>query len=164
MDGKELFLMIEAISNEKNITKEDVLESLEEALAVATKKRSNIEVRVEVDRHTGEFKTFRQWQVIEDGEEFVDELNINWAELTLYKAKGCSCCNDSGYKGRAGVHEILPISEQNRHNIYSNQTSDVIAKQGIKDGMRTLVQDGIIKVLIGVTDFKQLQTISNLED
>ena len=43
MDGKELFLMIEAISNEKNITKEDVLESLEEALAVATKKRSNIE-------------------------------------------------------------------------------------------------------------------------
>ena len=46
MDGKELFLMIEAISNEKNITKEDVLESLEEALAVATKKRSNIEVRV----------------------------------------------------------------------------------------------------------------------
>jgi len=62
MDGKELFLMIEAISNEKNITKEDVLESLEEALAVATKKRSNIEVRVEVDRHTGEFKTFRQLQ------------------------------------------------------------------------------------------------------
>ena len=53
MDGKELFLMIEAISNEKNITQEDVLESLEEALAVATKKRSNIEVRVEVDRHTG---------------------------------------------------------------------------------------------------------------
>ena len=44
MDGKELFLMIEAISNEKNITKEDVLESLEEALAVATKKRSNIAV------------------------------------------------------------------------------------------------------------------------
>ena len=38
MDGKELFLMVEAISNEKNISKEDVLESLEEALAVATKK------------------------------------------------------------------------------------------------------------------------------
>ena len=82
MDGKELFLMIEAISNEKNITKEDVLESLEEALAVATKKRSNIEVRVEVDRHTGEFKTFRQWQVIEDGEEFVDEsLIVGWAKF-----------------------------------------------------------------------------------
>ena len=42
MDGKELFVMIEAISNEKNITQEDVIESLEEALAVATKKRNNI--------------------------------------------------------------------------------------------------------------------------
>ena len=64
MDGKELFLMIEAISNEKNITKEDVIESLEEALAVATKKRNNIDVRVEVDRHSGEFKTFRRWLVL----------------------------------------------------------------------------------------------------
>jgi len=64
MDGKELFLMIEAISNEKNITKEDVIESLEEALAVATKKRNNIDVRVEVDRHRGEFKIFRRWLVV----------------------------------------------------------------------------------------------------
>ena len=87
MDGKELFLMIEAISNEKNITKEDVLESLEEALAVATKKRSNIEVRVEVDRHSGEFKTFRQWQVIKDGEDFVDDDGTMFdPELHIYEA------------------------------------------------------------------------------
>ena len=87
MDGKELFLMIEAISNEKNITKEDVLESLEEALAVATKKRNNIEVRVEVDRHSGEFKTFRQWQVIEDGEDFVDDDGTMFdPELHIYQA------------------------------------------------------------------------------
>jgi len=87
MDGKELFLMIEAISNEKNITKEDVLESLEEALAVATKKRSNIGVRVEVDKHTGEFKTYRQWQVIEDGEEFVDDDGTMFdPELHTYQA------------------------------------------------------------------------------
>ena len=82
MDGKELFLMVEAISNEKNITKDDVIESLEEALAVATKKRNNIEVRVEVDRHTGEFNTFRRWLVIEDGEKFVDdELLINEKDI-----------------------------------------------------------------------------------
>ncbi len=73
MDGKELFLMVEAISNEKNISKEDVLESLEEALAVATKKRNNIDAHVEIDRKTGEFSTFRQWMVIEDGENFVDD-------------------------------------------------------------------------------------------
>ncbi|RUM78577.1 MAG: transcription termination/antitermination protein NusA, partial [Candidatus Thioglobus sp.] len=68
MEGKELFLMVEAISNEKNISQEDVLESLEEALAVATKKRNNIDAHVEIDRKTGEFNTFRQWMVIDDGE------------------------------------------------------------------------------------------------
>ncbi len=73
MDGKELFLMVEAISNEKNISKEDVFESLEEALAVATKKRKEIDAHVEIDRKTGEFSTFRQWMVIEDGENFVDD-------------------------------------------------------------------------------------------
>jgi len=73
VEGKELFLMVEAISNEKNISKEDVLESLEEALAVATKKRNNIDAHVEIDRKTGEFNTFRQWMVIDDGENFVDD-------------------------------------------------------------------------------------------
>ena len=73
MEGKELFLMVEAISNEKNISQEDVLESLEEALAVATKKRNNIDAHVEIDRKTGEFNTFRQWMVIDDGENFVDD-------------------------------------------------------------------------------------------
>ena len=87
MDGKELFLMIEAISNEKNITQEDVIESLEEALAVATKKRNNIDVRVEVDRHCGEFKTLRRWQVIEDGEDFVDDDGEKFdPELHIYQA------------------------------------------------------------------------------
>ena len=87
MDGKELFLMIEAISNEKNITQEDVIESLEEALAVATKKRNNIDVRVEVDRHSGEFKTLRRWQVIEDGEDFVDDEGEKFdPELHIYQA------------------------------------------------------------------------------
>jgi N utilization substance protein A len=87
MDGKELFLMIEAISNEKNITQEDVIESLEEALAVATKKRNTIDVRVEVDRHSGEFKTLRRWQVIEDGEDFVDDEGEKFdPELHIYQA------------------------------------------------------------------------------
>ncbi len=87
MDGKELFLMIEAISNEKNITQEDVIESLEEALAVATKKRNNIDVRVEVDRHSGEFKTLRRWLVIEDGEDFIDDDGEKFdPELHIYQA------------------------------------------------------------------------------
>ncbi len=73
MESKDLFLMVEAISNEKNITKECVFEALEEALAAATKKNNNIDAHVEIDRKTGEFSTFRQWMVIEDGENFVDD-------------------------------------------------------------------------------------------
>jgi N utilization substance protein A len=64
MESKDLFLMVEAISNEKNITKECVFEALEEALAAATKKNNNIDAHVEIDRKTGEFSTFRQWMVI----------------------------------------------------------------------------------------------------
>ena len=86
MDGKELFLMVEAISNEKNITKEDVFESLEEALAVATKKRKEIDAHVEIDRKTGEFHTFRQWMVIDDKENFVDDDGTPFdAELHIYE-------------------------------------------------------------------------------
>ncbi|HIE78559.1 MAG TPA: transcription termination/antitermination protein NusA [Candidatus Thioglobus sp.] len=73
MEGKELFLMVEAISNEKNISQEEVLVSLEEALSVATKKRKNIDAIVEIDRDTGQFNTFRQWMVVEDGQNFVDD-------------------------------------------------------------------------------------------
>ena len=87
MEGKELFLMVEAISNEKNITQEDVIESLEEAMAVATKKRNNIDVRVSVDRQSGEFNTFRRWQVIEDGAKYVDDEGTEFdSELHIYQA------------------------------------------------------------------------------
>lgn len=73
MESKDLFLMVEAISNEKNITKKCVFEALEEALAVATKKNNNIDAHVKIDRKTGKPSTFRQWMVIEDGENFVDD-------------------------------------------------------------------------------------------
>ncbi|NYT52626.1 MAG: transcription termination/antitermination protein NusA [Candidatus Vesicomyosocius endoextente] len=86
MDGKELFLMVEAISNEKNISKEEVLESLEKALAIATKKRNNIDAYVEINRQTGEFLTFRQWMVVADGELFVDDDGTEFdLELHIYE-------------------------------------------------------------------------------
>jgi len=133
MDGKELFLMIEAISNEKNITKEDVLESLEEALAVATKKRSNIEVRVEVDRHSGEFKTFRQWQVIEDGEEFVDDDgNMFDPELHIYQADA------NGLNVDEFVEEPMESLEFGR---IAAQVAKQVIIQKVREAERTVVVD-----------------------
>ena len=133
MDGKELFLMIEAISNEKNITKEDVLESLEEALAVATKKRSNIEVRVEVDRHTGEFKTYRQWQVIEDGEAFVDDDgNMFDPELHIYQADA------NGLNVDEFVEEPMESLEFGR---IAAQVAKQVIIQKVREAERTVVVD-----------------------
>ena len=133
MDGKELFLMIEAISNEKNITKEDVLESLEEALAVATKKRSNIEVRVEVDRHTGEFKTFRQWQVIEDGEQFVDDDGTMFdPELHIYQADANGLIVDEF------VEEPMESLEFGR---IAAQVAKQVIIQKVREAERTVVVD-----------------------
>tara|TARA_B110000967_G_C18895241_1_gene570156 strand:- start:2671 stop:4146 length:1476 start_codon:yes stop_codon:yes gene_type:complete len=137
MDGKELFLMIEAISNEKNITKEDVIESLEEALATATKKRNNIEVRVEVDRHTGEFNTFRQWQVIEDGEKFVDDDGEMFdPELHIYQADA------NGKEIDAFVEEPMESLEFGR---IAAQVAKQVIIQKVREAERTVVVENFTK-------------------
>ena len=133
MDGKELFLMIEAISNEKNITKDDVIESLEEALAVATKKRNNIEVRVEVDRHTGEFNTFRRWLVIEDGEKFVDDDGEMFdPELHIYQADA------NGQDIDAFVEEPMESLEFGR---IAAQVAKQVIIQKVREAERTVIVD-----------------------
>lgn len=94
---------------------------------------------------------------------FAPELGLK-SPLTLHKAKGCPACEQTGYKGRVGVHELLPVTTKVRQLIYHKASIEQIQQQAIADGMRTLVQDGILKVLSGVTDFKQLQAISVFED
>ena len=131
MDGKELFLMIEAISNEKNITQEDVIESLEEALAVATKKRNTIDVRVEVDRHSGEFKTLRRWQVIEDGEDFVDDEGEKFdPELHIYQA------NANGLPVDSYFEEPMESIEFGR---IAAQVAKQVIIQKVREAERTVV-------------------------
>jgi N utilization substance protein A len=68
MDSKEILMVVDAVSNEKGIDKEIIFEAIENALATATRKRApgDIEARVEIDRATGEYKTFRRWQVIDE--------------------------------------------------------------------------------------------------
>ncbi|MBY5921871.1 transcription termination factor NusA [Ferrimonas balearica] len=69
--SKEILLVAEAVSNEKAVPREKIFEALEFALATATKKKHEIEidVRVAIDQKTGEFDTFRRWEVIEDDAE-----------------------------------------------------------------------------------------------
>ncbi|SFC54984.1 GspE/PulE family protein [Pseudoalteromonas denitrificans] len=95
-------------------------------------------------------------------EDALKELNINDA-CKLYKATGCEKCDQTGYKGRVGVHELLPVNTEIKNLIYRNAPVGEIKLEAIRAGMRTLTQDGILKVLSGLTDFKQLQSISNLK-
>ncbi|WP_100640693.1 transcription termination factor NusA [Alteromonas facilis] len=83
--SKEILLVAEAVSNEKQVPREKIFEALEFALASATKKKNEgeIEVRVEIDRSTGDFDTFRRWMVIPD-----DQPQENpYAEITLSAAQ-----------------------------------------------------------------------------
>jgi len=69
--SKEILLVVDAVSNEKGVAKTVIFEALEAALASATAKRHNdeIEARVSIDRETGEYETFRRWEVLEDDAE-----------------------------------------------------------------------------------------------
>jgi len=68
MDSKEILMVVDAVSNEKGIDKEIIFEAIEIALATATRKKQGgeIDARVAIDRESGEYETFRRWQVIDD--------------------------------------------------------------------------------------------------
>jgi len=74
----------------------------------------------------------------------------------VYKGKGCSHCNQTGYKGRVGLYEVMPISSEIRNMILKGASSDEIGKKAIKDGMKTLRDDGIEKIKQGVTTVEEL--------
>ncbi len=69
--SREILQLVDALAHEKNVSKEIVFSALEQALASATKKKFNqddIDVRVEIDRHSGETRSFRCWQLVEDND------------------------------------------------------------------------------------------------
>ena len=78
-------------------------------------------------------------------------------DITIYRAKGCSACNKTGYKGRLAIHELLLSDDGLRQLIQANAPVHDIAAHGMKHGMLTLKQDGIQKVLLGDTDLKQVK-------
>lgn len=96
------------------------------------------------------------------GAEVLHELALP-QPLTLFAASGCEHCGDIGYKGRTGVHELLTMTPALRGLVYNNANVTALAQQAAQDGMRTLMQDGIKKVLTGVTDIKQIQILGGVD-
>jgi type II secretory ATPase GspE/PulE/Tfp pilus assembly ATPase PilB-like protein len=99
----------------------------------------------------GSYKTiYQQWQ---------KAFGNDKGQLTLYQAKGCEKCGNTGYKGRVGLHELLEGTDAVKKNIQEHaRVADMFAT-ALEDGMRTLKQDGIEKVLQGITDMKQVRAV-----
>jgi type II secretory ATPase GspE/PulE/Tfp pilus assembly ATPase PilB-like protein len=79
--------------------------------------------------------------------------------ITLRAAAGCPECGNTGYRGRLGVHELLAATPEIKKLISARANVAALARAATGQGMRTLRQDGIEKILLGQTDWPQLQTV-----
>lgn len=78
----------------------------------------------------------------------------------LYRGKGCANCNNTGYRGRAGIHELLIGTDEIKKLIQMKARVAEMLVRAKEDGMTTLVQDGILKSLEGTTDYKQVKAVA----
>ena len=94
--------------------------------------------------------TYREWVKL-----FADDKG----QFTLYTPVGCDVCGGTGYKGRVGLHELLVGTDTVKKHIQEHARVAEIVATALAEGMRTLKQDGIEKVLQGVTDMLQVRAV-----
>lgn len=88
------------------------------------------------------------------------KLNIPYGDdFKLYRGKGCGDCDNTGYRGRIAIHELLVATDNIKRMIQKHETVDIVRETAIADGMTTLLQDGILKVIQGHTDFEQVRRV-----
>jgi type II secretory ATPase GspE/PulE/Tfp pilus assembly ATPase PilB-like protein len=93
-------------------------------------------------------------------EEFRQFVNIPYNDnLVLYKPDGCDACNNTGYRGRMGLHELLMGTDEMKKLIQTKAKMEDLRDQAVKDGMTTLKQDGIAKIFEGKTDLLQVRKV-----
>jgi type IV pilus assembly protein PilB len=78
------------------------------------------------------------------------------AEMKFFKGEGCDQCDGTGYRGRQGLYEVMPIGPKIRRMIMHVEGADVMKAQAIEDGMLTLRDDGLIKVERGITTLEEV--------
>jgi len=90
--------------------------------------------------------------------DFFEAANIKGEDTqkTYYKGKGCEQCNDTGYKGRCGLYEVMAMSTELRRAIMRGASSDELRDQGLAEGMLTLRMDGLIKAQRGDTTLEEV--------
>lgn len=95
------------------------------------------------------------------GARYWERLGVTYTEdFTLYRGKGCDACNNSGFKGRVALHELLVGSEDLKNLIQGKARTAEILSVAMRDGMVTLLQNGIEKVLRGTTTYRQVRAVA----
>ena len=130
--SKEILLVVESVSNEKGVPQEVIFEALELALATATKKRyaDEVELRVAIDRESGEYDTFRRWRVLADDE----ESEMAEAELTLQEVA------DRNLNLAVGEFYEEPV-ESIEYGRIAAQTAKQVVVQKVREAERAQVVD-----------------------
>nr|WP_157360109.1 ATPase, T2SS/T4P/T4SS family [Caldimonas brevitalea] len=97
-----------------------------------------------------------------------DEVRAGWVarhgrngQLMHHHSPGCEQCGQTGFRGRAGLHELMVASRELRRLVQTGARAEELQQQALGEGMRTLRQDGIDKVLQGVTTLAEVRSISN---
>ncbi|OGU13394.1 MAG: pilus assembly protein PilB [Geobacteraceae bacterium GWC2_53_11] len=97
--------------------------------------------------------------VDEYGRDDFANTGLGIADVVMFHAVGCDRCGHSGYRGRLGIHEVLECTDALKGLIKRRSDTDLVRNQAASDGMTTLKQDGILKVLQGVTDIHEVRRV-----
>jgi len=89
-----------------------------------------------------------------------EKEDLSKKALKFYKGKGCKTCEQSGYRGRIGIYEVLGVSESIKELILKRVSASQIEQKGIEEGMLTMMQDGIIKALGGKTSMEEIWRVT----
>ena len=94
----------------------------------------------------------------------IKDIEFDPEKIELFEGKGCEYCRFTGYYGRTAIHEILLMTEAIRELVLARASSQQIKQKAIIQGMRTLRQDGLEKVLMGLTTYAEVMRVTQLEE
>ncbi len=125
-------------------------------LAQRLTRRLCTKCRQEYTLSTDEFDTLTS----DFGKKYFDTTGIEYdSEMIFHRAVGCEKCSGTGYRGRMGIHELMEGTPEVKLMIKKQENSELILEQALKEGMFTLKQDGILKVIQGITDMAEVRRV-----
>lgn len=105
--------------------------------------------------HCKEVYTPTQWEMVKIKEHLWPIIDENVEDLTFYHGAGCDKCRDTGYKWRLGIHEVLICGDYLEPLILEKASAHAMKDAAVKEGMITIVQDGLLKALIWETTVEE---------